>query len=52
MTLDQYLYQRKVKIISDIKQDVEIKADTYHNVGLLKEIQGIIKITERNKDGR
>jgi len=49
MTLSKYLYQRKIKIISDIKQDDKINADNYHNVGLLKEIKKIIKIVEREQ---
>ena len=49
MTLSEYLQQKQIKIISDIKQDIQIKADTYHNVGLLKEIEKIIKIISKEE---
>jgi hypothetical protein len=51
MTLSEYLQQRKIKIKLDIKQDGEIKADNYHNVGLLKEIEGVMKVIDKNSEG-
>ena len=44
--LNKYLHQRKVKIKADIDQDKQINVDNYHNVGLLKEIEKVIKIVK------
>ena len=47
--LSEYLHKRKVKIIADIKQDTDINADNYHNVGLLKEIEKVMKVAEKSE---
>ena len=44
--LNKYLHKRKVKIIADIAQDNAIKADNYHNIGLLKEIEKVMKVVK------
>lgn len=48
--LNKYLHQRKVKIKADIKQDKQINADNYHNVGLLKEIEKVMKVAENSEN--
>ena len=49
----EYLNQRKTKIKLDIEQDKQINADNYHNVGLLKEIEKVmkvVKVAEKNEE--